>query len=182
MTGGGRSAAGARWIVIPLLALLLALPARGQPTSETAEPPPDFTSEVQTASAPPPEQLERPTRHGEPTAVRVGMTRLDLFILLSTVMVFLGLAQTVASSSTAIGLTQACVATINKWSRMLCPIVLLGVLLVSFGAFHFKLLNDRTRRTDGIEAAVIDRLRSIFRQPEAAGGLAQVLRQRRLAG
>lgn len=62
------------------------------------------------------------------------LTRMDVFILSATLIVFLSLLQTVmtsfvASSSKGI----ATVSLINRWSRVVYPIILVGVLYMSFG-------------------------------------------------
>jgi len=59
-------------------------------------------------------------------------TRIDLFILLSTLMVFLGLAHTVMTTW-LYGTNSAALATrINFWSRAIYPLALVSILIVSF--------------------------------------------------
>ena len=57
-------------------------------------------------------------------------TRLDKFILLSTLMVFIGLLQTVATATTT--KDPSLVARVDWWSRLGYPALLLIVLVVSF--------------------------------------------------
>jgi hypothetical protein len=59
-------------------------------------------------------------------------TRMDQFILLSTLMVFISLLQTVATT-TLITRNKALIARIESWSRIVYPVILLAVLGVSFG-------------------------------------------------
>lgn len=59
-------------------------------------------------------------------------TRIDQFILLSTLLVFLSLVQTVYNSYLAKRSTIARVEQINYWSRAIYPILLVIVLAVSF--------------------------------------------------
>jgi hypothetical protein len=59
-------------------------------------------------------------------------TRMDLFILLSTFMVFLGLAHTVMASWLYETSSGGLVKRINFWSRAIYPLVLIGILMVSF--------------------------------------------------
>jgi len=61
------------------------------------------------------------------------LTRMDTFILLSTVIVFIGLVQTVATSTLTRREVPPSVKRIDRWSRVIYPLVLLGVLGVSFG-------------------------------------------------
>jgi len=57
---------------------------------------------------------------------------MDQFILLSTLMVFISLLQTVATT-TLMTRNTALIARIERWSRILYPLMLLAVLGVSFG-------------------------------------------------
>jgi hypothetical protein len=59
-------------------------------------------------------------------------TRMDEFILLSTVMVFVSLLQT-AATTTLIPRKTPLMARVDRWSRIVYPVVLLAVLGVSFG-------------------------------------------------
>lgn len=59
-------------------------------------------------------------------------TRLDEFILLSTLMVFISLLQTAVTTTLIIKNTQL-MARIDWWSRIVYPLVLLAVLGISFG-------------------------------------------------
>lgn len=59
-------------------------------------------------------------------------TRMDQFILLSTLMVFISLLQTVATT-TLITKNPELVARVDRWSRIVYPVMLLAVLGVSFG-------------------------------------------------
>lgn len=58
-------------------------------------------------------------------------TRLDKFILLSTLMVFIGLLQTVATTRATSD--AVLVARVDWWSRIVYPALLLAVLVISFG-------------------------------------------------
>ena len=59
-------------------------------------------------------------------------TRIDLFILLSTLMVFLGLVHTVVTTS-MYGRNSVALATrINLWSRAIYPLALASILIISF--------------------------------------------------
>ena len=60
------------------------------------------------------------------------VTRLDLFILLSTVMVFISLLQT-AVTTKLITRNTALTKRIDWWSRIVYPVMLLAVLGISFG-------------------------------------------------
>jgi hypothetical protein len=60
------------------------------------------------------------------------ITRMDRFILLSTLMVFASLLQTVANTSMLRGQKKALVERSDFWSRAVYPILLLVVLAVSF--------------------------------------------------
>lgn len=60
------------------------------------------------------------------------ITRLDRFILLSTLMVFASLVQTVAAAMLIKRKKQNQVARIDYWSRLIYPLVLAAVLAVSF--------------------------------------------------
>ena len=62
------------------------------------------------------------------------LTRLDMFILLSTLIVFLSLLQTVAISRLARGETPRYVERIEKISRIAYPTILIAVLVFSFAA------------------------------------------------
>jgi len=59
-------------------------------------------------------------------------TRMDEFILLSTLMVFIGLLQT-AATTTLIPRKTPLMARVDRWSRIVYPVMLLAVLGVSFG-------------------------------------------------
>lgn len=59
-------------------------------------------------------------------------TRLDQFILLATIMVFISLLQTVATTTLAMKKTPLPVARVDRWSRIVYPIILLAILWVSF--------------------------------------------------
>jgi hypothetical protein len=59
-------------------------------------------------------------------------TRMDEFILLSTVVVFVSLLQT-AATTTLIPRKTPLMARVDRWSRIVYPVVLLAVLGVSFG-------------------------------------------------
>ena len=59
-------------------------------------------------------------------------TRMDQFILLSTLMVFVSLLQTVLSCSLVKKSSMRSLERINLWSRAIYPIILLGVLAKSF--------------------------------------------------
>lgn len=59
-------------------------------------------------------------------------TRMDVFILLSMIMVFISLLQTVATTTLATNNGEL-VARVERWSRFLYPALLILVLLVSFG-------------------------------------------------
>lgn len=61
------------------------------------------------------------------------VTRMDLFILLSTLMVFIGLLQTVATASLIKIKASTLIARVDRWSRIAYPVILLAVLGVSFG-------------------------------------------------
>jgi len=60
------------------------------------------------------------------------LTRMDEFILLSTVMVFISLAQTVVSGSLLKRRSPPAVVRLNRWSRVIYPLVLLAVVGASF--------------------------------------------------
>ena len=60
------------------------------------------------------------------------ITRLDRFILLSTLMVFASLMQTVATASLTRRKKLELVERVDRWSRMIYPLILLGVLALSF--------------------------------------------------
>jgi hypothetical protein len=59
-------------------------------------------------------------------------TRLDQFILLSTLMVFISLLQT-AVTTTLITRNTALMTRVDWWSRIVYPVMLLAVLGISFG-------------------------------------------------
>jgi len=59
-------------------------------------------------------------------------TRMDQFILLSTLMVFISLLQT-AITTTLIPRKTPVMARVDRWSRIVYPVMLLAVLGVSFG-------------------------------------------------
>ena len=59
-------------------------------------------------------------------------TRMDEFILLSTLMVFISLLQT-AATTTLIPRKTPLMARVDRWSRIVYPVMLLAVLGVSFG-------------------------------------------------
>jgi len=67
-----------------------------------------------------------------PTPGVAYITRMDLFILLSTVMVFISLAQTVVSGSLLKRRSPPAVVRLNRWSRVIYPLVLLAVVGASF--------------------------------------------------
>lgn len=61
------------------------------------------------------------------------LTRMDQFILLSTLMVFIGLLQTVATSALAQRAKPLpVVGHADRWSRVIYPIMLLALLGISF--------------------------------------------------
>jgi hypothetical protein len=60
------------------------------------------------------------------------ITRMDRFILLSTLMVFTGLMQTVANTAMIRSGKKALVEKTDRWSRLVYPILLVGVLWGSF--------------------------------------------------
>jgi len=60
------------------------------------------------------------------------ITRLDRFILLSTLMVFASLMQTVATASLTRRKKLELVERVDRWSRVIYPLILLGVLALSF--------------------------------------------------
>jgi hypothetical protein len=60
------------------------------------------------------------------------ITRMDRFILLSTLMVFASLMQTVANTSMIHGKRMALVERSDRWSRAIYPILLAVVLVTSF--------------------------------------------------
>lgn len=60
------------------------------------------------------------------------ITRIDRFILSSTLLVFASLIQTVANTSMVQGSKKALVKKSDRWSRVVYPILLLVVLAVSF--------------------------------------------------
>jgi hypothetical protein len=60
------------------------------------------------------------------------ITRMDRFILLSTLMVFASLMQTVANTSMIRGRGKSWVERIDRWSRVVYPLLLVVVLAVSF--------------------------------------------------
>jgi cadmium resistance protein CadD (predicted permease) len=57
---------------------------------------------------------------------------MDEFILLSTLMVFISLLQT-AATTTLIPRKTPLMARVDRWSRIVYPVMLLAVLGVSFG-------------------------------------------------
>jgi hypothetical protein len=59
-------------------------------------------------------------------------TRMDQFILLSTLMVFISLLQTVATSTLILRETPPPLARVDRWSRIVYPVILLAVLGISF--------------------------------------------------
>jgi len=60
------------------------------------------------------------------------LTRIDWFILLSTLMVFCSMLQTVMSTVLIKREKQAVNERIDRWSRVLYPVVLAAVLIISF--------------------------------------------------
>jgi len=60
-------------------------------------------------------------------------TRLDQFILLSTLMVFVSLLQTVATTTLSRGKATVPIELVERWSRIAYPVILLAVLGISFG-------------------------------------------------
>ena len=60
------------------------------------------------------------------------ITRLDRFILLSTLMVFASLMQTVATASLTRRKKLELVERVDRWSRVIYPLILFGVLALSF--------------------------------------------------
>lgn len=61
------------------------------------------------------------------------LTRIDLFILMATLMVFASLVQTVMMASLVVHLTDRQTSIMNAWSRILYPLALVAVLGISFG-------------------------------------------------
>jgi NhaP-type Na+/H+ or K+/H+ antiporter len=59
-------------------------------------------------------------------------TRMDQFILLSTLMVFISLLQTVATSTLILRETPPPLARVDRWSRIVYRVILLAVLGISF--------------------------------------------------
>jgi hypothetical protein len=60
------------------------------------------------------------------------VTRLDRFILLSTLLVFVGMLETVFNTVMVKGERKPLVVRIERWSRAVCPVLLAAVLYVSF--------------------------------------------------
>ncbi len=60
------------------------------------------------------------------------VTRMDRFILLSTLTVFAGLIQTVATTALVNRRKKPLAHQLERWSRLVYPILLAGVVFVSF--------------------------------------------------